>query len=111
MPPAGIASYQWVQAVRKPARKLRIKCEEEKEMSDELNLNELEGAAGGTRHYTKEADKEGWLQHKVGPGDTLIRLAKKYNVPDWKLIRDWNPHIDHKTNMIIDGEYLWIKKY
>ena len=77
----------------------------------ELNLNDMEEVAGGKRHFKPEKDKKGWLQHKVGPGDTLIRLAKKYNVPDWKLIRDWNPHIDHTTNMIIDGEYLWIKKY
>ena len=77
----------------------------------ELNLNEMEEAVGGKIHFAPEKARAGWIQHKVGPGDTLIRLAKKYNVPDWRLIRDWNPHIDHKTNMIIDGEYLWIKKY
>ena len=77
----------------------------------ELNLNEMEEAVGGKIHFKPAKAKAGWIQHKVGPGDTLIRLAKKYNVPDWRLIRDWNPHIDHKTNMIIDGEYLWIKKY
>ena len=37
---------------------------------------------------------------------TLIRLANKYIVPDWRLIRGWNPHIDPKTNMIINGECL-----
>lgn len=78
---------------------------------DELNLNELEEVTGGKRHFSPEPPKAGWLQHKVGPGDTLIRIAHKYKVPDWKLIREWNPHIDHTTNMIIDGEYLWIKKY
>ena len=63
------------------------------------------------RTYFPLKDKKGWLQHKVVAGDTLIRLANKYNVPNWRLIRDWNPHIDPKTNMIINGEYLWIKKY
>ena len=79
--------------------------------TNELNLNEMEEVTGGKIHFKPEAARGGnWIQHKVGPGDTLIRLAKKYNVSDWKLIREWNPHIDHKTNMIIDGEYLWIKK-
>ncbi len=76
----------------------------------ELNLNEMEEVVGGKRHFSPEPPKAGWLQHKVVPGDTLIRLAKKYNIADWRKIREWNPHIDHKTNMIIDGEYLWIKK-
>ncbi len=77
----------------------------------ELNLNEMEEITGGQIHFKPEKDKKGWLQHKVVAGDTLIRIANKYKVPDWKLIREWNPHIDHKTNMIINGEYLWIKKY
>ncbi len=76
----------------------------------ELNLNELENAVGGKQHFSPEPDKAGWLQHKVTSTDTLIRIAKKYNISDWRKIREWNPHIDHKTNMIIDGEYLWIKK-
>ncbi len=75
----------------------------------ELNLNDMEEVAGGKRHFKPEKDKKGWLQHKVGPGDTLIRLANKYNIPNWRMIRDWNPHINPETNMIIDGEYLWIK--
>ena len=80
------------------------------ENMNELNLNEMEQIVGGDRHFKPEPDKKGWLQHKVVPGDTLIRLAHKYNIPDWKMIRDWNPHINKTTNMIIDGEYLWIKK-
>lgn len=82
-------------------------------MSDikELNLEQMEEVSGGARHFTPEADRGGkWIQHKVGPGDTLIRLAKKYNVKDWKKIREWNNHISTKDNMIIDGEYLWIEK-
>jgi len=77
---------------------------------NELNLEELEQVTGGKRHFAPEKDKPGWIQHKVEPNDTLIRIANKYKIADWKKIREWNPHIDKKTNMIIDGEYLWIKK-
>ena len=80
------------------------------ENMNELNLNEMEEIVGGKIHFKPEPERKGWLQHKVVPGDTLIRLAKKYKIPDWRLIRDWNPHINHTTNLIIDGEYLWIKK-
>lgn len=76
----------------------------------ELNLEEMGEAAGGKIHFKKQADKAGYIQHKVVAGDTLIKIAKKYGIADWKRIREWNPHIDHKTNMIINGEYLWIKK-
>ena len=63
----------------------------------ELNANELESVVGGKQHFKPEKDKPGWIQHKVVPHDTLIRT--------------WNPHINPKTNLIVDGEYLWIKKY
>lgn len=77
----------------------------------ELSMEQMEEVSGGKRHFKPEKDRLGWVQHRVEPGDTLIRLAKKYGVPDWKWIRDWNPHIDHTTNIIVDGEYLWIKDY
>ena len=76
----------------------------------ELNPEEMEEAAGGKRHFEKQPDKDGWIQHKVAPSDTLIKIAKKYGISDWRKIRDWNPHIDHNTNMIRTGEWLWIKK-
>ena len=76
----------------------------------ELNLNELEKATGGKRHFEKQRDRIGWIQHKVAPTDTLIRIAKQYGIPDWRKIRDWNPHIDHKTNALRTGEWLWIKQ-
>ena len=41
---------------------------------------------------------------------TLIRIANKYGISDWRVIRKWNPHINPETNMIRTGEYLWIKK-
>ena len=77
---------------------------------NELNLNELEEVTGGKIHFEKEPDKPGWTQHKVSSTDTLIKIAKKYGISDWRKIRDWNPHINHETNMIRTGEWLWIKK-
>ena len=54
-------------------------------------------------------DRAGWIQHQVTANDTLIRIAKRYGIPNWRSIRDWNPHINHTTNMIRTGEWLWIK--
>ena len=76
----------------------------------ELNLNEMEAVTGGDRHFKPEPDREGWIQHKVEGGETLIRIAKKYNIPDWTKIQEWNPHIDKEKFMIRAGEYLWIKQ-
>ena len=76
----------------------------------ELNVNELEEVTGGKRHFKPEPDKPGWILHKVSATDTLIRIANKYGISDWRKIRQWNPHIDKTTNMIRTGEYLWIKK-
>ena len=86
------------------------KMEELKNEMVELNLDEMEEAAGGARHFTKQKDRAGWIQHKVGISDTLIKIAKRYGIANWRKIREWNPHIDKSTNMIRTGEYLWIKK-
>ena len=77
---------------------------------NELNLNEMETVTGGKIHFEKQPDKAGWTQHKVTASDTLIKIAKKYGISDWRKIRDWNPHISKDTNMIRTGEWLWIKK-
>lgn len=76
----------------------------------ELNVNELEEVVGGKIHFSPEPERKGWIQHKVGPHDTLIKIAKKYGISDWRKIREWNKHINHETNMIRTGEYLWIKQ-
>lgn len=76
----------------------------------ELNLNELEEVTGGKRHFTPEPDRPGWIQHKVTATDTLIKIADRYGISDWRLIRKWNNHINPETNMIRTGEFLWIKK-
>ncbi len=80
--------------------------------NNELNLEQMEEVSGGKRHFKPEKDRGGnWVQHRVVPGDTLIRLAKTYGVKNWRTIIDWNPHIDRTTNIIVDGEYLWIRDY
>ena len=76
----------------------------------ELNLNELEEVTGGKRHFTPEPDRPGWIQHKVSATDTLIKIADRYGISNWRLIRKWNPHINPETNMIRTGEFLGIKK-
>ncbi len=83
---------------------------ENMENANELNMEEMEGAAGGGISFKKRADKAGYVQYQVKPGDTLIKIAKAYGIGDWRKIRDWNNHIDSKTNMIRSGEWLWIKR-
>ena len=78
--------------------------------NNELNLNELEAVSGGKIHFEKQPDRKGWIQHHVTATDTLIRIANKYGISDWRKIREWNPHINHETNMIRTGEWLWIRK-
>ena len=76
----------------------------------ELNVEELEEATGGKRHFKPEPERKGWIQHQVQKGDTLIRIAEKYGISNWRDIIKWNNHINPETNMIRDGEYLWIKQ-
>ena len=87
-------------------------CKEDKamEMKKELNLEHMQEVTGGRRHFEPEPERKGWIQHQVTASDTLIRIANRYHIPDWRIIRKWNPHIDPKTNMIRTGEYLWIKQ-
>ena len=42
--------------------------------------------------------------------DRIMDIANKYGISDWRKIREWNPHINHETNMIRTGEWLWIRK-
>ena len=77
----------------------------------ELNLNEMEEAAGGKGGSKKVLPKkEGFVVYQIATGDTLIRIAKKYGIADYRTIISWNPHINKQTNMIRTGEWLWIKK-
>ena len=80
------------------------------EMMKELNLEQMQEVAGGARHFKPEPGRKGWTQHLVKARETLIRIAEQYHLKDWRKIREWNPHINPKTNMIRTGEYLWIKQ-
>ena len=44
-------------------------------------------------------------------GGGLIRIAQRYDVASYKYIIEWNPHIDRTTNIIVDGEYLWVRPH
>ncbi len=75
----------------------------------ELNMEEMEEVSGGKRHFKPEKDREGWTQYRVEQNDNLIKIAKKFGIPDYRKIQEWNPHIDKEKYMIRTGEYLWIK--
>ena len=79
-------------------------------MANELNLNEMEFISGGKQHFKPEPDRPGFIQHKVTATDTLIRIANRYGIKNWRDIIKWNPHINKETNLIRTGEYLWIKQ-
>ena len=83
---------------------------ENMENNVELNLEEMEEVTGGKRHFKPEPDRAGWIQHKVSSTDTLIKIANKSGISNWRKIIDGNPHINRETNMIRTGEYLWIKQ-
>ena len=51
----------------------------------ELSEDDLEDVSGGKISFEKRPDKAGWTQHKVTASDTLIRIANKYNIKNWKL--------------------------
>lgn len=76
----------------------------------ELNVNEMEEISGGKQHFKPEPDRPGFIQHKVTATDTLIRIANRYGIKNWRDIIKWNPHINKETNLIRTGEYLWIKQ-
>ena len=75
--------------------------------NQELNMEQLDEVAGG---YKRPPEKAGFIIYQIKKGDTLIKIANKYGISDWRVIRKWNPHINPETNMIRTGEYLWIKK-
>ena len=60
------------------------------------------GKAGNAANFIMEHEQMTYPE-------ALKWLAKKYHIPDWRMIREWNPHIDKTTNIIVNGEYLWIK--
>lgn len=73
----------------------------------ELNLNEMEEAAGGKGGSRKVLPKkDGFIVYQIATGDTLIRIAKRYKttVEDIMAV---NPTIK-KANDITAGYWIYI---
>ncbi len=71
----------------------------------ELTAEEMDEVTGG---YKKPADKKGYQIYQIQKGDTLIGIANKYSIKDWKKILEWNPKITN-PRLIHAGDYLYIK--
>ena len=72
---------------------------------NELNMEEMNQVSGG---YTRPPEKAGFLIYQIVKGDTLIKIARRFNTTE-SLIMTWNPKIKNK-NLIYAGDYLYIKK-
>ena len=70
----------------------------------ELNLEDLDLATGG---YKRPKDKEGFEIYQIKRGDTLGRLAVRFNCTVKDLL-NWNPKITNR-NLIFTGDYLYYK--
>jgi len=70
-------------------------------------LDEVSGgrvAAGGSRE--KLPEKAGYVVYKIGPNDTLGKIARKYGT-DARKIQACNPSIKN-INLIRTGYYIYI---
>ena len=72
----------------------------------EMSVEELGEVAGG---YTKPKEKTGFIIYQIQKGDSLIGIAKKFGISDYKKIVEWNPKITN-PRLIYAGDYLYIKK-
>ncbi len=66
-------------------------------INNEMNLEELEEAAGGKGGKT-------WHTYTVVKGDTLIRIAERFGIPSYRDIVRWNNIKD--PSLIIIGQKL-----
>ena len=77
------------------------------ELEDEA-LDEVSGgkrvAAGGSRE--KLPEKAGYVVYKIGPNDTLGKIARRYGT-DAKKIQACNPTIKN-INLIRTGYYIYV---
>ena len=71
----------------------------------ELNLEEMEQAAGG---YAKLKEKKGFIVYRIEKDDYLFKIARDHGctVED---IMAWNPKIKDR-NLIYTGDYLYIRQ-
>ncbi len=73
----------------------------------ELNLNEMNEAAGGANRYMPLTEKAGFRIYKVQKGDTLIRIASRYHCSVSDILA-WNPKITDKNRIYIN-EFLYLR--
>lgn len=76
----------------------------------ELNLDQMEEAAGGKANYggyeKKPADKAGYVIYRIQSGDVLGRIARKFGTTVQKILAA-NPCIPDQ-NRIMAGYYIYI---
>ena len=72
----------------------------------ELTPDEMDEVSGG---FKKPAEKKGYKIYQIQAHDTLIRIANKFGINDWKKIVEWNPKITN-PRLIRTGDYLYIKQ-
>lgn len=73
----------------------------------ELTLNEMEKIVGGTGGSCRPLpDKEGFLVYQIRRGDTLGKIARRYNTTA-EYLKSINPTIDN-INDITPGYYIYV---
>ena len=71
----------------------------------ELNLEEMDKVAGGA--FKPLDPKKGFVVYQIIKGDTLNKIARKFNVTVEDILK-WNKKIVDK-NKIYYGDYIYIK--
>ena len=71
----------------------------------ELSPEEMDEVTGG---FKMPPEKKGYKRYQIQAGDTLIRIANKFGISNWKKILEWNPKITN-PRLIRTGDYLYIK--
>ena len=66
----------------------------------EMSVEELGEVAGG---YTKPREKTGYFIYQIQKGDSLISIAKKFGISDYKKIVEWNSDLIKNPSLIVDG--------
>ncbi len=84
-----------------------IKDFENMEAIVEMDVNDMENAAGGSR-YKKPDPIKGFIIYQIQPHDTLYKIGKAHRCTVDQLLF-WNPKITNR-NLIRAGDYLYIKK-
>ncbi len=72
----------------------------------ELSPEEMDEISGG---FKRPAEKKGYVIYQIQAHDTLIRIAEKFGIDNYRKIVDWNPKITN-PRLIRTGDYLYIKR-